>query len=253
MDCPSEESLIRIRLDGIESIQSFHFDIPNRKLIVFHSGRLDQIEAALHKLNLGSELLATEHSAQSIVAKDSSQKRLLWTVLLINLGFFIIELGTGLISKSMGLVADSLDMLADSIVYGLGLFAVGGTLALKKRIAKDSGYFQIALAILGFAEVIRRFIGLDDLPDFEMMIVVSIFALIGNATCLYLLQRSKSDEAHMKASMIFTSNDVIINIGVITAALLVNCLDSNKPDLVIGAIVFVIVIRGSFRILKLGE
>jgi Co/Zn/Cd efflux system component len=57
----------------------------------------------------------------------------------------------------------------------------------------------------------------------------------------------------MKASMIFTSNDVIINIGIITAAVLVNWLDSNKPDLVIGGIVFVLVIRGAFRILKLGE
>jgi len=35
--------------------------------------------------------------------------------------------------------------------------------------------------------------------------------------------------------MIFTSNDVIINIGVITAGILVHMLDSNKPDLIIGA------------------
>ncbi|KKX49171.1 hypothetical protein L950_0216910 [Sphingobacterium sp. IITKGP-BTPF85] len=32
----------------------------------------------------------------------------------------------------MGLVADSLDMLADSIVYGLALFAVGGSMIRKK-------------------------------------------------------------------------------------------------------------------------
>jgi Co/Zn/Cd efflux system component len=35
------------------------------------------------------------------------------------------------------------------------------------------------------------------------------------------LQKSKSQEdAHMKASMIFTSNDVIINLGVIAAGIL---------------------------------
>lgn len=253
MDCPSEESLIRIRLDGIESIQGLDFDISTRRLTVYHVGRPDQIEAALRELNLGSELVSTEYSIQSPLAEDSRQKKLLWMVLFINLGFFIIELGTGLISKSMGLVADGLDMLADSAVYGLSLFAVGGSVALKKRIAKASGYFQIVLAVLGFVEVIRRFLGFEDLPDFEVMIIVSLLALLGNATCLYLLQRSKSDEAHMKASMIFTSNDVILNIGVIIAALLVYWLDSNKPDLVIGAIVFVLVIQGAFRILKLGE
>ena len=36
----------------------------------------------------------------------------------------------------MGLVADSLDMLADSFVYGISLFAVGGTLIKKKTKPK---------------------------------------------------------------------------------------------------------------------
>jgi len=57
----------------------------------------------------------------------------------------------------------------------------------------------------------------------------------------------------MKASMIFTSNDVIINLGVIIAALLVNWFDSSKPDLIIGSIVFILVIQGALRILKLGK
>jgi Co/Zn/Cd efflux system component len=36
-------------------------------------------------------------------------------------------------------------------------------------------------------------------------------------------------EAHMKASMIFTSNDVIINAGVILAGVLVLLTQSNTP------------------------
>lgn len=86
------------------------------------------------------------------------------------------------------------------------------------------------------------------------MIVVSVLALIANGVCLYLMQKSKSkEEAHMKASLIFTSNDVIINLGVITAGLLVNWLNSSKPDLIIGAIVFVLVIQGAIRILKVAK
>jgi len=57
----------------------------------------------------------------------------------------------------------------------------------------------------------------------------------------------------MKASLIFTSNDVIINLGVIMAGLLVNWLNSSSPDLIIGTIVFILVIRGAIRILKLGK
>jgi len=57
----------------------------------------------------------------------------------------------------------------------------------------------------------------------------------------------------MKATMIFTSNDIIINTGVILAGILVLLTKSKYPDLIIGAIVFLIVVRGAFRILKLGK
>ena len=254
MDCPSEENLIRMKLDGISSIANLDFDIPNRKLTVFHNGQIDQIEESIIELSLGGKKISTEHTSQTDFQENSSQEKLLWTVLGINFVFFLIEITTGLFSKSMGLVADSLDMLADSFVYGISLFAVGGTLTRKKRIAKLAGYFQISLAIIGFIEVLRRFFMAEKLPNFSTMIIVSIFALIANGICLYLLQKSKSkDEAHMKASMIFTSNDVIINLGVIFAGILVNWLNSNKPDLIIGTIVFILVIQGAIRILKLGK
>ena len=254
MDCPSEENLIRMQLDGISSIANLEFDIPNRKLTVFHSGEIDQIEKMVIALNLGGKRISTEQIDQRHFQENTNQKKLLWAVLAINFAFFIIEMTTGLISKSMGLVADSLDMLADSFVYAISLFAVGGTLIKKKRIAKIAGYFQITLAIIGFLEVLRRFFGAEKLPDFSTMIIVSIFALIANGICLYILQKSKSkEEAHMKASMIFTSNDMIINVGVIFAGVLVHWLSSNKPDLIIGTIVFALVIQGAFRILKLGK
>jgi Co/Zn/Cd efflux system component len=153
----------------------------------------------------------------------------------------------------MGLVADSLDMLADSIVYALSLFAVGGTVSLKKNIARAAGYFQLALAILGFAEVVRRFVGHGEIPDFHLMIIISITALAGNAICLYLLQKSKSQEAHMRASMIFTSTDVIVNLGVIIAGIMVSLTASKIPDLTVGAIVFVLVGIGAYRILQLSK
>ena len=254
MDCPSEENLIRMKLDGISSIKHLEFDITNRKLIVFHNGEIEQIEKSIIALNLGGKKISTEQTYQTEFKENANQKKLLWSVLAINFVFFIIEMTTGIISKSMGLVADSLDMLADSFVYGISLFAVGGTLIKKKRIAKIAGYFQITLAIIGFIEVLRRFLGDEKLPDFSTMIIVSILALIANGICLYILQKSKSkDEAHMKASMIFTSNDVIINLGVIIAGFLVHLLNSNKPDLIIGMIVFILVIQGAFRILKLGR
>jgi len=253
MDCPSEENLIRMKLDPISGIKQLKFDLSDRKLTIFHEGQLDQIEQSISELKLGGKKLSTEETTQVSFSNESQQRKLLWTVLAINFVFFILEMTTGILSKSMGLVADSLDMLADSFVYGISLLAVGGSLIRKKRIARLAGYFQITLAVIGFVEVVRRFLGAEKMPDFSTMIVVSVLALIANGICLYLLQKSKSKEAHMRASMIFTSNDVIINLGVIVAGVLVNWLNSNKPDLIIGSIVFVLVIQGAIRILKLGK
>ncbi len=253
MDCPSEENLVRIKLDGISEIKHLDFDIPKRQLTVFHDGQLDRIENSIADLNLGGRILRTDESDQIEFEEPAKQRKLLWTVLAVNFAFFAIEMTTGLISGSMGLVADSLDMLADAFVYGISLFAVGAAASRKKNIAKIAGYFQITLAVIGFVEVVRRFFGVEEMPDFGVMIVVSVLALIANGFCLYLLQKSKSQEAHMQASAIFTSNDVIINLGVITAGVLVYLLGSNKPDLIIGTIVFVVVVRGAIKILKLGR
>lgn len=254
MDCASEEQMIRMKLGAFSNISSLHFDIPKRKLEVVHSDSHDGIFAALDSLKFDTKHISTEHIDSVNSSEDhSSERRLLYQVLAINFFFFLVELTTGFISHSMGLVADSLDMLADAIVYGLSLYAIGHTVEKKTSVAKISGYFQFSLAVIGFVEVLRRFLGFGEVPTFEMMIGISFFALIGNATSLYLLQKSKSKEAHMQASMIFTSNDVIVNIGVIVAGGLVYLTTSNLPDLIVGTAVFVLVARGAYRILQLAK
>ncbi len=253
MDCPSEENMIRLKLQGLHFMK-LDFDIPNRNLYVYHESDITSIFNAVNDLNLGASLIGSEESNYTHVSEDhSKEKKLLWTVLLINLSLFILEIIAGFISESMGLVADSLDMLADAMVYGLSLYAVGHLASKKKQIAKMSGYFQMALALFGIIEVIRRFWGIEEVPEFQLMIIISLFALVGNAVSLYLLQKSKSNEVHMQASVIFTSNDVIVNIGVILAGAIVYFTNSKYPDLIVGSIVFVLVAKGAIRILKLSK
>ena len=252
MDCPTEERMIRMKLEGLTTIQSLRFDLPGRTLEVYHTDGYDNLLVALEGLQLDAKLVSSEPSGLVSTAEACHQEsRVLWEVLAINFFFFVLEMIAGFIAGSMGLVADSLDMLADSIVYALSLFAVGGTISRKKKIAGAAGYFQLALALLGFLEVVRRFAGHGEAPEFRLMIVISLLALTGNAICLYLLQRSESREAHMQASMIFTSTDVIVNLGVIVAGVLVSLTASKLPDLAVGTIVFILVGRGAYRILQL--
>ena len=253
MDCPCEENLIRLKLGNSPLVERLDFDLAERTLVVIHHGEVKSIQEQLETLNLGAKLTASSLCDEAKSETTSKvQRRVLCWVLVINFLCFIIEATTGIISQS-GLVADSLDMLADALVYGMSLMAVGTTIARQQKVAKLSGYLQISLAVLGLIEVIKRFMGLETPPDFLVMIVISFIALIANTASLWLLQRTKSKEAHIQASVIFSANDVIVNIGVIVAGLLVGLLNSNAPDLIIGIIVFLIVIRGAIRILKLSK
>lgn len=255
MDCISEEQIVRMKLEVVPGIKSLKFEIPQRKLYVMHEGDASPITKAIDSLHFNSSLVNTQsindEEALLFSQTDGLERKLLWQVLAINFFFFLVEMISGFISGSMGLIADSLDMLADSIVYGLALFVVGKALFQKRKIAKISGYLQMLLAIAGFVEVARRFLGYEETPNFKTMIIISILALLGNAFTLYLLQKSKNKEAHIKASTICTSTDVITNAGVIVAGILVYFTASNLPDLIIGAIVFVLVGIASYRILKL--
>ena len=254
MDCAAEEQLVRMQLSGSEDVKRLAFDLPQRTVVVTHTGSSTEIERLMHELNLGATLV--ERSQIDELEPDTGddrQRKFLIIVLIINAALFAVELTAGYLAGSMGLVADSLDMLADALVYGLSLYAVGRTLQHKKRVARMSGYFQLLLAIFGMVEVVRRFLGAGGEPSFTLMIGISLLALAGNVASLLVLQRAASKEVHMKASWIFTTNDVLVNIGVIVAGILVFVTGSKIPDLVVGAVVFCLVAYGAFRILKLSR
>jgi len=186
-------------------------------------------------------------------ANNTKDKKLLWIVLSINFGLFVIGITAGLIANSMGLVADSLDELADAIVYGLAIYAISGSMLVKKRIARFSAIMQTILACWGFYEIVSRFVECGEIPNFTIMIIISCVAVVGNAVSLYFLNKSNTEEVHIKATQIFTANDVIVNLGVILAAILVAVLQTKIPDLVIGAIVFAIVLRGAIKIFRMAR
>jgi Co/Zn/Cd efflux system component len=154
------------------------------------------------------------------------------------------------LADSSALFADSLDMFADAAVYGIALFGVHRAHAAQLKAAKLSGVLQLLLALGAFAEVARRLISGSE-PEAPLMVVVALAALIANVTCMWLLAGHRSGGAHMKASWIFTTNDVIANLGVIVAALLVQLLQSSAPDLVVATIIAFVVLSGAIRILRL--
>jgi len=183
-----------------------------------------------------------------IEIRDREQSRVLWLLLAINATMFVAELTIGWVAQSTGLIADSLDMLADATVYGIGLYAVGRSLQHKAHAALISGWAQGALGLLILVDIVRRAIYGSE-PVSLLMMSVGTLALAANVWCLVLIQKHREGEVHMRASWIFSKNDVIANLGVILGGLLVWFTGSRWPDLVIGTLIALIILRGARHII----
>lgn len=255
MDCAAEERLVRLALEPLTEVRRLEFDLEAREVTVWHAGDADPVTERLRHLNLGATVIESirikaEESLPPAGSSEVREAKTLRRLLVINAAMFVLEVVMGIVAQSTGLLADSLDMLADAFVYGLSLYAVGKAPGQKLRAAHLSGWFQMALALLVMAEVVRRF-AFGSEPDSPIMIAISLTALFANLTCLALISKHRHGGAHMRASWIFSSNDVLANLGVILAGVLVGWTGSRFPDLIIGAIISVVVLYGGMRILKL--
>lgn len=184
-----------------------------------------------------------------MTARNDAERKTLWLVLWINALMFMVEFGLGLWAQSTGLIADSLDMLADASVYGIGLYAVGKSAGLKIKSARASGIVQIILALWVLFEVLRKALYGSE-PMSSLMMAVGLLALVANWICLTQIAKHQDDGVHMRASYIFSKNDVIANLGVIIAGVLVWLTGTRYPDLVIGLIIAALVLRGGLSILR---
>ena len=181
--------------------------------------------------------------------KSEAERRAVRWALVLNAAMFVIGGAAGLIAHSSGVIADALDMLADASAYAIALVAVGGSALFKQRAATASGWI---LAILGASVVIdavRRAFGESE-PDAWIMLPIATVSLIVNATVLRLLHPFRKGEVHLRATWIFTRADVIANLGVIVAALVVLATGTRWADVVIGIAIGLYVLKEAIEILR---
>ena len=181
--------------------------------------------------------------------KSVAQARVLWTLLAINGAMFVAEFGAGVVAESTALIADSFDMLADAAVYGVSLYAVSRSALARASAARLSGYFQLGLGAFAFFEVARRAL-LDSSPEPLFMIAVSTVALVANVVCLRMIAVHREDGVHMRASFIFSQNDVVANCAVILSGILVALSGWPVWDLLAGTGIGSLVFWGGLRILR---
>jgi len=182
-------------------------------------------------------------------ARNDQERRLLWVVLIMNFGMFMVEFAAGWIADSSGLLADSLDMLADAAVYSLSLYAVGRSLQHRAKSALLNGYLQSMLGILILVDVGRR-IWQGSEPQPHLMFSIASLALAVNIISFVFLYQHRKGDVNLKASWICSRNDMFANVGVLISAGLVGWLDAPWPDWLVGGLIAAIVLHSSFGIIQ---
>lgn len=182
-------------------------------------------------------------------AKNAQERKILTIALALNATMAVVGGIAGWIGQSTGLLADALDMLSDATAYAIGLVAIGRAASFKANAAMLSGVVLLLLGLGVLFEVGRRVIyGAE--PDSGWMIGTAILSLIVNMSVLRMLAPLKSAEAHLRATWIFTRADVVANVGVILAGVLVLWLGSPYPDFVIGTLIGLYVVKEAVEILR---
>lgn len=185
----------------------------------------------------------------SVRTPEDDQRRILLWVLVLNAALFVGLGVAGWLADSSALLANAADNASDSAVYLISFLAVGRASAWKTRAARLSGVLLLLFAAGVLADVVRRWLtGAEPLGP--AMMAMALVAAAVNLWCLLLLRKVKTDDVNMRAAETFSLNDAIANGGILVAGALVLWLGRAWPDLIVGALVAVVAIKGGLEILR---
>lgn len=176
-------------------------------------------------------------------------KRVLWTVLLLNIGYGFIEIVGGLLAGSQSLKADALDFLGDGTITLLGVLAITWGASWRARAALLQGMFLAAMGVLVLGATLYRVFVLQ-LPEAELMGVFGTGALAVNIASAALLLKHRTGDANVQAVWLFSRNDAVGNVAVLFAAAFVWLTATPWPDLIVAAVIAGLFLQSAWRIME---
>jgi Co/Zn/Cd efflux system component len=180
---------------------------------------------------------------------NAAYRRILWTVLAINLAMFLVEIGAGLAAGSASLQADALDFFGDAANYAISLMVVGMALRYRATAALAKGATMVLFGLWIIGTVIWHSIH-GTLPSAVTMGAVGFAALIANGLSFGLLWAYRGGDANMRSAWICTRNDVLGNLAVLLAALGVFGTGTGWPDVIVAAIMAALAIQGAAVVVR---
>ena len=172
-------------------------------------------------------------------------RAVLWTVLAINAGMFLVEIAAGLAAGSAALQADALDFFADAANYAISLSVLGLSIHWRASAALVKGGLHGTVRPLGDRHGGLSHCARGTVPSWGTMGAVGIAALTANVLCLGLLYAWREGDANMRSVWICSRNDVLANVAVLAAALGVFGTGTGLPDLMVAAVMAILAIHGA--------
>ena len=154
-----------------------------------------------------------------------------------------------IVRDAADVLADSLDNLGDATTYGLSLYAVARGPRAKAKIALFKSALILAAVLFVIGQVAYS-MAHGGIPVFETMGLVSLLALAANGTCLALLWKHRTEDVNMNSVWECSRNDIISNLAVLVAAGAVWLAESRWPDLIVGSLLAILLLRSAIRVMR---
>ncbi|HEX9953740.1 MAG TPA: cation transporter [Allosphingosinicella sp.] len=183
------------------------------------------------------------------IALHKDIRRVLVVVMLLNLMMFVLEFGAGIIADSAALMADSVDMLGDGLVYGISLYALERSLKWRAGMALAKAAFILALGLGVIVEIVVKMLW-GQPPASGLMLVFGGMALMANVSSVALLWPYRRHDVNLSSTFECSRNDVLANVGVLAAALLVAATASPWPDIAIAAVIAFLFLRSALKVTR---
>lgn len=188
-------------------------------------------------------------AATQFAGESQAYKRVIWLVIAINAGMFVVEVTAGALAQSQALQADALDFLGDAVTYAISLAVIGRTLALRASAALFKGLLLALVGLWVLGSTLYRVFVLP-MPDEVVMGSVGLMAFVANLTAAVLLMRWRNGDANVRSVWLCSRNDTIGNVAVILAAIAVGWTASAWPDLVVAAAMAALFMHSAVKVIR---
>jgi cobalt-zinc-cadmium efflux system protein len=181
--------------------------------------------------------------------------------LVINVVLVVAGVAGAVVFHSVALLADAGHVLSDVGAIGLALFA-SSMAARPARGRRTFGFYRteilaalangitlVVVAVIVFVEAATRLSDPSDVKGLGVLVIGAV-GLAGNVVATVVLARGDREDINLEAVLRHSAADALGSLGVIVAGALVLITGWDRVDPIIGMLIGVLILLGSWRLIK---